>query len=337
MTLLAITTGPSWLWYATRGLGVVSLVLLTIVVLLGIGTAQRWNGRGSPTFVLAVLHRNLSLLTVAVVAAHVVTTMLDPFAHIALRDSMVPFGGTYRPVWLGLGVAANEVVAAVVLTSLLRNRLGPRLWRFVHWAAYASWPLAVFHSLGTGSDVRSPWLLGLAAACTAAVLMAIGGRALSGRWQTLPIRLAAGAAALALVYAGINWTLQGPLQADWAIRSGTPVADLAPLPVHTGPAGFSDPLIGVLVRSGGFTQIALRDTADGSLTVAVRSATSTESLPVVTFMRRGRLLCVTPARATSTLYGVCGRVRFIIALYGVPAPAGTFNVTGRLETSGSLG
>lgn len=337
MTLLAATTGPSWLWYATRGLGVVSLVLLTAVAVLGIGTAQRWNGRGSPTFVLAVLHRNLSLLAVVVVAAHVVTTLLDPFAHITVRDSLVPFGAAYRPVWLGLGVAADEVLVAVVLTSLLRNRLGPGLWRLVHWAAYASWPLAAFHSLGTGSDVRSPWLLGLAAACTAAVLMAIGERVLSGRLQTVPIRLAAGVAALAVVYAGTNWVLQGPLQADWAVRSGTPAADLAPGPVHRGPGGFSDPLVGVMVRSGGSTQIALRDTVDGALTVAVRSPADTESLPVVTIARHGRTLCTAPAGVTSTLYAVCGRTRLVIVLYGVPATAGTASVTGRIETSGSLG
>lgn len=332
-------TGPSWFWFATRGLGVVTLILLTGTVVLGIGTARRWSGRESPTFFLAVVHRNLSLLAVLVAGAHVVTTVLDPFAHITLRDALVPFGAAYRPVWLGLGVVAGELVAALVVTSLLRHRLGPPLWRLVHWSAYASWPLAVLHSLGTGSDVRSPWLLGVAGACTAAVLMAVGERVLSGRLQTLPVRVAAGAAALVLVYAGTTWTLEGPIQADWAVRAGTPAADLRQAgPLHPGPGGFSDPLTGVMVRGAdGNTQLALRDTADTSLTLAVRSAGPGETLPVVTVARAGRILCVAPARATGSLYAVCGKTRIVIALFGGPVSVGTGNVAGRIDTSGSLG
>jgi methionine sulfoxide reductase heme-binding subunit len=336
---LAAAVGPSWYWYATRGLGVASLILLTATAVLGIGTAQRWSGRGSPTFVLALVHRNLSLLAVVVVGAHVVTTLLDPFARITLRDAVVPFGAAYRPVWLGLGVAADEVIAAVVVTSLLRDRLGPRLWRIVHWTAYASWPLAVFHSLGTGSDARSPWLIGTAAACTTAVLLSVGERVLSGRVSTLPVRLAAGGAALVLVYGGVNWFVQSPLQPDWALRSGTPAADLSqPAPVHRGPGGFSDPLVGTMLRGAdGTTQVALRDKVDTALTVVVRSPTTTESLPVVTIARNSRVVCTVPARVSSTLYAVCGGTRLVIALYGVTAATGSQSVTGRLDASGGLG
>jgi methionine sulfoxide reductase heme-binding subunit len=313
-------------------------VLLTATVVLGIGTAQRWSGRGSPSFVLALVHRNLSLLAVAAVAAHVATTLLDPFAQITLRDAVVPVGAAYRPVWLGLGVAADEVIVAVVVTSLLRDRLGPRLWRIVHWTAYSSWPLAVFHSLGTGSDARSPWLIGVAAACTAAVLLTLSERVLSGRLSTLPVRLAAGAGALALLYVGVNWFIQNPLQPDWAVRSGTPAAALTrPAPVHAGPGGFSDALAGTLVRvADGSTQLALRDQVDTALTVVVRSPNSSESLPVVTVARDNRVVCTVPARATSTLYAVCGGTRLVIVLYGLPAAVGTESVTGRLDASGPL-
>ena len=38
------------LWYATRGAGVVSLVLLTGVVVLGIASAMRWQTASWPRF-----------------------------------------------------------------------------------------------------------------------------------------------------------------------------------------------------------------------------------------------------------------------------------------------
>ena len=156
---------PSWYWYATRGLGASTLLVLTGTVVLGIVTATRWIGQTTPGFVAADMHRNLSLLGVLLLAAHIVTTVLDPFAHIGVRDVIIPVGAAYRPVWLGLGVAAMWVVVAVAASSLLRNRVGPRVWRLIHWAAYASWPLAVIHGLGTGSDAKAPWFIAIVASC----------------------------------------------------------------------------------------------------------------------------------------------------------------------------
>ena len=126
---------PSWYWYATRGLGASTLLVLTGTVVLGIVTATRWIGQTTPGFVAADMHRNLSLLAVLLLSAHIITTVLDPFAHISVRDVIVPVGAAYRPVWLGLGVAAMWVVVAVAASSLLRNRVGPRVWRLIHWAA----------------------------------------------------------------------------------------------------------------------------------------------------------------------------------------------------------
>lgn len=335
--LAAAAPGPSAYWYATRGLGVVCLVVLTVTAVLGIGVVRKWGAGEGHGFVVAVLHRNASLLAVLLVAAHVATTLLDPFAHITVRDAIVPFGAAYRPVWLGLGVISDELLAAVVLTSLLRDRIGPGLWRLIHWAAYASWPLAVFHSLGTGSDARSPWLIGIATSCTTAVLLAVGARLWTGHLASVPLRLSAAAAAVGTVYVVAAWAVAGPFQPDWTLRSGTPAALLQATPSPRGPGGFSDALVGVLARTaGGYTQIALRDTVDTGLTLAIRSPSSTESLPVLTVARGRRTLCSVPASVTATLYAVCGRTRLTVRLYGLTPAAGNTPITGRLDTSGPL-
>src|SRR5205807_8424001 len=83
------------------------------------------------------------------------------------------FAATYRPLWLGLGALSFDLLLALVATSLLRRRLGYRGWRAVHWLAYASWPVAVLHGLGTGTDTKLWWMLALTAACVAAVAVAL--------------------------------------------------------------------------------------------------------------------------------------------------------------------
>lgn len=338
LLLATSAAGPSWYWYATRGLGTAALVVLTASLVLGIGTSARWSGSATPGFVVASLHRNLSLLSVLLVVAHIVSTILDPFAKISVRDAIIPFGAAYRPVWLGLGVAAAEVLLAVTVTSLLRDRLGPRRWKLVHWAAYGSWPLAVVHGLGTGSDAQAPWMIGVVAACLMAVWLVVSERLLNGRILTLPIRFAAAVLVTAGLYSGAIWAFNGPFQRGWAARAGTPSSLLNAEPVHPGPGGFSDPLVGVMARAGdGSVQISMRDMVDTGLTVSVRSPNSNETLPVVTIARDGRQLCQSPASVGTTLYAVCGQTRLTITLYGTSSPAtGNSNITGRLAASGPL-
>ena len=338
----ASTTGPSWFWYATRGLGVSTLIVLTGTVVIGIVTAVRWSGQTTPAFVAADMHRNLSLLAVLLLAAHIVTTVLDPFAHISLRDVIIPVGAAYRPVWLGFGVVATDILIAVIATSLLRERIGPRLWRWLHWAAYSSWPLAVVHGLGTGSDARAPWLIAVVVSCVAAVLLAVIERIRRGPLITLPIRAAAGVVAALFLFVVGTWAFSGPFQVGWAAKAGTPplkpVVAAKPGPVHPGPGGFSDPLVGTMVRdAAGNTQISMRDTVDTALTIAIRSPNSNETLPTVAISRDLRLVCSVPAAVASTLYAVCGATRVTIAFYGPNTTLSSGGpITGRLDTSGPL-
>ncbi|SDE58872.1 ferric reductase-like transmembrane domain-containing protein [Pseudonocardia oroxyli] len=160
-----------WTWYASRAAGLVSLVLLSGSVLLGIGGVTRAASARWPRFAVQRLHRNLSMLAVAFVALHVLTAVLDGYVPISWLDVLLPFTSAYEPWWLGLGTVALDLLLAVlVTTSLLRVRLGLRAWRAVHRAAYACWPVAVLHGIGLGGvDTTTWWVLTLTLACVAAV------------------------------------------------------------------------------------------------------------------------------------------------------------------------
>jgi hypothetical protein len=233
VSLLAATTGPSAYWYLTRGTGVVALLLLTAGVVLGLLTSTRWATPRWPRFVVSGLHRNVTLLALAFVVVHVLTTVLDGYAPVRLWDAVVPFASRYRPVWVGFGALAFDLLLALIATSLLRARLGYRAWRIVHWLAYAAWPVALVHALATGSDARTGWFGLLALASVAAVVLAIAWRLFEARTGALALRLAGGAVAL-LVPVGIGmWASGGPLAAGWARKAGTPSRLLASARVVT--------------------------------------------------------------------------------------------------------
>ncbi len=214
------TTGPTTLWYLSRGTGVVSLLLLTAAVVLGVAGPLR----ARPRVLLAGLHRSVPLLAVAFVAAHVLTTVADGYAPIGVKDAILPFLSPYRPLWLGLGTVAFDLLLALVATSLLRARIGLRGWRAVHWLAYVSWPVALVHGLGTGSDAKSGWLLVLCAFCMLAVAVAVVLRVLQTPGVEGGRRLVVLGAVPAVVLVLFIWATTGPLQRGWALRAGTPVS-----------------------------------------------------------------------------------------------------------------
>ncbi len=225
MTTLAAANAQT-LWYVTRGSGVVALLLLTASVLLGILAALRWRGERWPRFAVTGAHRNLTLLAIVFVFLHVVTTVADGYAPIGLKDAVVPFVSPYRPLWLGLGAIAFDLLLALVVTSLLRTRIAARLWRAVHWLAYAAWPVALLHAFGTGSDARSEWLAALGIGCVLAVALAVLARAALGGGLPLP-RISGAVAAVLVPLAMLVWYQGGPLQKGWARRAGTPSTLLA--------------------------------------------------------------------------------------------------------------
>jgi DMSO/TMAO reductase YedYZ heme-binding membrane subunit len=263
-------TSAKELWYLTRGSGVVALLLLTASVALGVLTSLRVRAPRWPRFAIGGLHRNLTLLAIVFVALHVVTTVADGYAPIGLKDALVPFASPYRPIWLGLGAVAFDLLLALVLTSYLRSRIGVRAWRAVHWLAYAAWPVALLHSAGTGSDARTGWFFALGVASILAVSAALLVRVWLG--GGLGSARAAGAvAALAIPLVLVVWYRQGPAERGWAARAGTPSRLIASrrlasavnrtaTPTPTAPRAFQTTASGTIERTS---------SADGSVHVEI--------------------------------------------------------------------
>jgi len=226
------------LWFATRGSGVVSLLFLTAIVVLGVAGATRWRSTRWPRFVVAGLHRNLTLLALAFIALHVLTTVVDGYAPISLLNAVLPFTSPYRPVWLGLGAVAFDLLLALTITSLLRARIGYSRWRALHWLAYASWPIALVHGLGTGTDARVTWFQVVAVGSVACVVGAVVWRVAAGR-ASPRLRIASTVTALAAPLVIGGWYLSGPGRPGWAARAGTPQSLLGPSTAAAAPPAAS--------------------------------------------------------------------------------------------------
>jgi DMSO/TMAO reductase YedYZ heme-binding membrane subunit len=164
------------LWYLSRATGLVSFVLLSLVVVLGAVLSVRGRVPGLPRFAGVGLHRNVTLVSVALLGVHIASAVVDPFVTIRWVAVVVPLTSSYEPVLTGLGAFAVDLTIALVVTSLVRFRLGIRTWRAIHFLAYAAWPVAAIHGIGAAADMQSGVLLAVALLLIATVATTVAWR-----------------------------------------------------------------------------------------------------------------------------------------------------------------
>lgn len=221
LTLSVVAHTGTALWYLTRATGILSLVLLSATVVIGVVASIGWTSADWPRFASQLMHRNLSLFCLVLIGIHIVTTVADGFVPIGYLDAFIPFLSPYRPLWVGLGALAFDALLAIAITSGLRSRIGVRAWRGVHYLAYACWPIAVLHGLGTGTDARLSLALLIEVLCIVSVVGAITWRILAARRMPNARRAAAGGATAAVLIGIGGFSLIGPLRPGWSRHAGT--------------------------------------------------------------------------------------------------------------------
>lgn len=161
------------IWYVARASGIVAYLLLSTSVIVGTLMSARAKFTW-PKFAVEELHRFLTILTATFVVLHGCALLLDRVVPISLTQELVPLAAPYRPLAVGLGTVAAELMAAVGLTNMFRDQLPRTVWRRVHYLTIGVWVFASLHGLLAGSDRGDPWFAGIFASATCAVLLAFG-------------------------------------------------------------------------------------------------------------------------------------------------------------------
>jgi DMSO/TMAO reductase YedYZ heme-binding membrane subunit len=165
-------TSP-YLWYATRATGFVALALFTTVVVLGSLVALRVGGNFVGRFELNELHRSLSIVAMAFVVLHIITTVADSYVSTGIASAFVPFTSAYKELGVSVGAVAFDLLLAVWISSLLKVRIPNQTWRFIHWFSWIAASASVLHAVQTGTDASHGVGFDLAIIC--AVVMAVAG------------------------------------------------------------------------------------------------------------------------------------------------------------------
>ncbi len=217
MISAAVSISP--LWYISRSAGYVGLVLLGLIGILGIVTAGNLRNARGTKFFAPELHRSLSLLAIVVLGIHVGAAVADKYSFIGVKDIVIPFGSAYRPLWVGLGAVAVDLGVAVIVTSLIRIKLGYRGWKMVHWVSYPIFALSILHGLGSGTDTSLWFSKLLYLVVVGSLVLAIIARLIARQDRISPKRIVLLVTSFAVPLAILIWAISGPFQLNWPARA----------------------------------------------------------------------------------------------------------------------
>ena len=163
-------------WFLSRASGLTAYALLTASVLAGLVLKSRPFSGLKPAAVTDT-HRFLAMLGLGAVALHGGALLLDRTVHVTPVAVLVPGASPYRPLPVGIGVFAAELMLLVYASFSLRRVIGTRNWRRLHWATYAIFAGATVHGLAAGTDSSQPWVFGLYLGAIGSVVAATAWRA----------------------------------------------------------------------------------------------------------------------------------------------------------------
>jgi sulfoxide reductase heme-binding subunit YedZ len=140
-------------WLASRAAGIVALVLLAIQIVIGLVLSHPTNKAvWRVSRVLFPWHDSLWLFTLAFVAAHVVSIVVDPWAGVGLAGAIVPGLSAFRTAPVALGTLALYALLVTGMTARWTRLLPPGAWLIIHRAGVGVFVIAWVHGLLAGTD-----------------------------------------------------------------------------------------------------------------------------------------------------------------------------------------
>jgi methionine sulfoxide reductase heme-binding subunit len=155
--VLATTVNDHLFWITSRAAGTLALLFSSVAVGVGLSMGGKLiKGRGPD---LRVAHEALSMATIVAIVVHAVALLGDSFMHPSLADITIPFAGSYKTVWMTMGIVGGWMMIILGLSFYARARIGQQRWRTLHRFTALAWILGVAHSLGEGTDAGKLWFL----------------------------------------------------------------------------------------------------------------------------------------------------------------------------------
>ena len=138
--------------------GFASTILLWLSLLVGVTLRRSWSLSWMKHTTLKMIHMTLAILGLSLGVVHGLAQLAAPGTTVHWIDEIIPFVNPTRPLGVGLGTVALEMMLALAFSVPLQRRIGHHRWRMVHSTAYMAYTVTAGHLLFTGSEVKG-WVV----------------------------------------------------------------------------------------------------------------------------------------------------------------------------------
>ena len=146
-------------WYLTRIAGIIAYLLLWFSTAWGIAIPSKFFDRVLHRSITYEFHQFISLLSLGFLGLHMFVLLIDQYLPYSIAQLLVPFLSPYRPQWVGLGVIAFYLLVLVTVTFYLRQRIGSKAFRYIHYTSLIAYLGATIHGLLAGTDSSLPMMI----------------------------------------------------------------------------------------------------------------------------------------------------------------------------------
>ena len=184
----SIDPGQHLWWLASRSVGVVAMLLVTLSVALGLAMSGRIVRGPGVAARLKTCHEALALSGLTAIVLHGLLLLPDPYLHPGLVGITVPFALPVRRAGVAAGIVAGWLAAIITASFYVRSWIGTRAWRRLHRWTFAVYLLGLTHTIVAGTDAGATWLLVMLTVATLPVLVAGAHRLITLDRRPLPAR-----------------------------------------------------------------------------------------------------------------------------------------------------
>jgi len=148
-------------WMTVRGSGIIAFALLAAATIWGLVISSKTLGRAVSTKNTTYVHEAFSIGSLLATIIHVVALLTDEYVDFGLRQVLVPGASTWEPVAIALGIVAMYGLVLTSFTFYIRQRIGQKVWRGIHYLTYGVFSAALVHSIQAGTDSHGVFAIAL--------------------------------------------------------------------------------------------------------------------------------------------------------------------------------
>lgn len=139
------------LWQLIRSLGMVSYILLTAGIALGIiYSFPHWSANTKSD--LYEMHTFITNTAMILGLLHGIITVIDPYMPFSWGEVLIPFTAKNAPILNGLGTLAAFGLIIVIFTSDIRHKISKKAWHLFHLFSYPVFVMTFIHGYFLGTD-----------------------------------------------------------------------------------------------------------------------------------------------------------------------------------------